>query len=280
MTRGTRGLTGSDGLPVRETGRWVYDKNYYIERYFDIFSRGVGKKWKGKLAYVDLFAGVGRNFVRENKDEVDGSPLLALKHGFAKYVFVDKPHIMKVLEKRISGHPKRSMITTLAGDCNDVISDVLAVVPSNHLTLAFIDPTGIHIKFEAIRRLVVDRKVDLLMTIQFGMAIRMNLRQYLKADRAALDSFMGTKNWRDDYREGESISQIGRRVLERYRNQLTTLKYTTVRDREIEVRSDARNLFLYVIVLASRHALGAEYWRKVTAVAPSGQRRLNLQFEG
>lgn len=271
--------TASDGLPARPTGLWVRDKNFYVNRYLSIFTRGVGKKWKGNLAYVDLFAGYGRNIIRQVNKEVEGSPFLALAHGFRKYVFVDLPDVLRVLEKRILNHPKRRLVDLIPGDCNVVLDKVLAAVPSRYLTLAFIDPPGIQIRFDSIRRLVHDRKVDLLMTIQFGMAIRMNLRQYLRADRAALDDFMGTTKWRDDYRQAASISQIGRHVLDRYMNQLSRLGYRTVRDREIEVHSDQRKLFLYVIVLASRHPLGAKFWRKITTVSPSGQRRLDLKFE-
>ncbi len=271
--------TASDGLPARSTGLWVHDKNFYVDRYLSIFTRGVGKKWKGKLAYVDLFSGYGRNVIRQNQEEVDGSPLLALKNEFAKYVFVDLPEVLTVLDQRLRQHAKRARMELVAGDCNKVIDKVLAALPANHLTLAFIDPPGVQIRFDTISRLVRNRKVDLLMTIQFGMAIRMNLPQYARAEQAALTDFLGTDKWREDYREGGSISQIGRRILERYMQQLRGLGYKTVRDREIEVYSDQRNLFLYVIVLASRHPLGADYWRKTTALSPSGQRRLPLQFE-
>lgn len=280
MPEEDKSTRASDGLAARLTGPWVYDKNHYVDRYFDIFTRRVGRKWRGNLAYVDLFAGYGRNLVRETNQEVDGSPLLALKHAFAKYVFVDLPDVLRVLDRRLAKHTKRDLVELVPGNCNAVVDKVLAAVPRNYLTLAFIDPTGTQIRFETIRRLVHNRKVDLLMTIQFGMAIRMNLPQYARAERAALTEFLGTSKWREDYSEPGSISQIGRRVLDRYVSQLGSLGYSTVRDREIEVRSDQKNLFLYVIVLASRHPLGAKYWRAATALSRSGQRRLSgLVFE-
>ena len=42
----------SDGLPARSTGPWVHDKNYYLQRYLEMFTRGVGRKWAGKLSYT------------------------------------------------------------------------------------------------------------------------------------------------------------------------------------------------------------------------------------
>lgn len=71
-------LLGSDGLPVRESGTWVEDKLYYLERYLKIFSVGMKNKWGGRLYYVDLFAGPGRCRIRGTHREIDGSPLVAL----------------------------------------------------------------------------------------------------------------------------------------------------------------------------------------------------------
>jgi three-Cys-motif partner protein len=131
------------------------------------------------------------------------------------------------------------------------------------------------IGFRTIQSLVQDRKVDLLMTIQFGMGIRMNLRQYSQSESNALTSFMGNDSWRTDVEEGGSPSLIGHRILSRYMEQLRQLGYETVQNREIAVRSDQNNLLLYFIVLASRHPRGQAFWRKITQIGPSGQRHLN-----
>jgi three-Cys-motif partner protein len=266
----------ADGLPARLTGPWVRDKNYYLERYLDIFTRGVGRKWAGKLSYVDLFAGPGRSVIRETGEEVEGSPFLALKCDFARYVFVDVPEVLSTLSDRLNEHAKTSQVSLIEGDCNTVIDDVRTASPANHLTLAFIDPPGLQIQFRTIQELVNNRKVDLLMTIQLGMAIRMNLPLYTKAEGATLSAFLGSNRWREDVEAGGSASQITRRVLNRYMSEMRGLAYQTVQDREIEVRSDHNNLLLYFMVLASRHPLGAEFWRKTTQIQASGQRLLNL----
>jgi three-Cys-motif partner protein len=268
----------SDGLPARPTGAWVLDKKYYLERYLNIFSRGVRNKWAGRLSYVDLFCGPGRSIIRGTREEVEGSPFLALKCGFERYVFVDVPNVLTSLEERLRGHPNRSQIELIEGDCNAVIGRVLKVLPPNYLTLAFIDPTGLQVQFKTIQRLVQNRKVDLLMTIQFGMGIRMNLRQYVQAEGSALSAFLGNAKWREDEKAGGSPSQFGRRILNRYMHQLRDLDYRTVQDREIDIRND-KNLLLYFMVLASRHPLGEQFWRKATQIGPTGQRLLNLSIE-
>jgi hypothetical protein len=42
----------TDGLPARQTGPWVHEKKFYLERYLSIFTRGVDPKWNGKLSLV------------------------------------------------------------------------------------------------------------------------------------------------------------------------------------------------------------------------------------
>jgi three-Cys-motif partner protein len=276
MTQLEPRILASDGLPARQTGPWVHDKKFYLERYLSIFSRGVGRKWNGKLSYIDLFSGPGRSIIRGTGEEVDGSPFVALNCELAHYVFVDAPDVLTTLRKRIEGHSKAGKISLIEGDCNEVIDAVRNASPPDHLTLAFIDPTGLQIKFNTIQRLVQDRKIDLLMTIQFGMGIRLNLRHYSESEGDALTGFLGNASWRGDVEGGGTPSQVGRRIVDRYLRQLRELRYESVQNREIEVRSDQNNLLLYYIVLASRHPRGNDFWRKITEIQPSGQRLLGF----
>jgi len=267
-------LVASDGLLARPTGKWVHDKKYYLERYLATSTKAVGRKWNGKLAYIDLFSGPGRSLIRGTQEEVEGSPFVALSSSFASYVFVDVPEVLATLKQRLKGHPKLSKIAFVRGDCNEVIDEVLAASPADHLTVAFIDPTGLQIHFRTIERLVHNRKVDLLMTVQFGMGIVMNLRQYVQSEGDALTAFLGSDSWREDVQAGGSDSQIGHRIVNRYLGQLRSLGYESVRDREIPVHSDQNRLLLYFIVLASRNPRAHDLWRKITEVEASGQRRL------
>jgi three-Cys-motif partner protein len=271
-------VIASDGLPARPTGQWVHGKKYYLCRYLDIMTRGVGRKWQGNLSYVDLFAGPGRSVIRGTGEEVQGSPVISLGYQFARYVFVDVPEVLSSLKKRLSDHPKSPQIFFVEGDCNNVIDTVREALPADHLTLAFIDPTGLQIKFRTIRRLVHNRKMDLLMTIQFGMGIRMNLPLYVNAEGTNLTAFLGNAKWREDVEVGGSASQVARRILNRYLRELRAMGYGTVRDREIDIRND-QNVLLYFMALASRHPLGGKFWREATQIQWTGQRLLNLQIE-
>lgn len=261
-----------DGWPARETGLWVHDKKYYVERYLDIFTRGVGRKWDG-LAYVDLFSGPGQNLIRDNNESLDGSPFWALKRDFNRYVFVDVPSVLNTLRARLAAHRKLAQIKFIEGDCNAVIEQVRQAIPANYLTLVFIDPTGLQIHFRSLTQLVQSRNIDFLMTLQFGMGVRMNLPQYFRTQGEALTLFIGNTDWRKDVELGGSASQVCRRILDRYLKQLAKLGYETVRDREIPIHTGG-NLWLYSIVLASRHPLAHHFWRKATDILSSGQKFL------
>jgi three-Cys-motif partner protein len=189
-------VLAQDGLPARLTGQWVREKEHYLERYLSIFTKGVRRKWQGKLSYIDLFSGPGRCVIRDTKEEVEGSPLVALNCDFASYVFVDIPEVLSILRARLKNHPKSSQITFIEGDCNAVIDEVRTTSPADHLTLAFIDPTGLQVQFSTVVQLVQNRKMDLLMTIHLGMAVRMNLRSYSQSETAALTAYLGNGEWR------------------------------------------------------------------------------------
>src|SRR6266704_5346111 len=110
-------LLGNDGLPVRSSGIWAKEKLYYLEHYLAIFSIGMHKRWQGKLYYVDLFAGPGRCLIPETKEEVDGSPLIALKFNFAKYFFfkADEQNY-KALVSRVKTRSPEKDVLIIPGD--------------------------------------------------------------------------------------------------------------------------------------------------------------------
>ncbi len=59
---------GSDGLAVREVGRWTEEKLFYVRRYIEIFTTGMKVKWPRRV-YIDLFAGPGRSIIEGTSRE-------------------------------------------------------------------------------------------------------------------------------------------------------------------------------------------------------------------
>ncbi|HVN08940.1 MAG TPA: three-Cys-motif partner protein TcmP [Patescibacteria group bacterium] len=268
---------GGDGLSVRDSGIWAKEKLYYLEHYLDIFSVGMSKKWPGKLYYVDLFAGPGRCWIRETGEEIDGSPLIALKFNFSKYFFFESdPRCYEALEARVKvrAPEKLEKIRLIPGDCNRQISEV-EPPGSSALGTAFIDPTGIsQIAFKTIRQLTAHRKIDLIMNFPEGMGIRMNLHQYTDNEGTALDTFMGSAKWRDRFHTNiTSFNQACKQIAEEYLDNLRALDYQVVDGSQIPVKT-AQNQLLYYLLFASKDPKGNEFWRKIGLINPSGQREM------
>jgi three-Cys-motif partner protein len=270
-------LLGSDGLPVRDSGIWATEKLYYLEHYLNIFFNGMRKKWPGKLYYIDLFSGPGRCHIRETGEEIDGSPLIALRFNFAKYFFFEMDSdCHKALNARIKGRAPEKIrnIMISLGDCNKNIGDIKP--PSSPaLGLAFIDPTGIsQISFETIRKLTVNRKIDLLINFPEGMGVRMNLHQYTGKETSALNTFLGTKRWQERFQETiTSFPQACREIADEYLENLRSLGYQIADGSQIPVMTN-QNRLLYYLLFASKNPKGNEFWQKIGVINPHGQRKL------
>lgn len=270
-------MIGSDGLIIRDSGEWAKDKLYYLNHYLDIMSVGMKNRWPSKLYYVDLFAGPGRCKIRDTGEEVDGSPLIALKYDFAKYfLFEADSASCQALETRVRSRSaeKSSKAVIRNVDCNKGVEEI--TLPSSSLGLAFIDPTGIsQLSFETVRKLCEGRKIDLIINFPEGMGIRMNLHQYTRTEKTALSRFMGSSRWQQLYTRGSlSFDDACRTIAQEYLYNLTSLGYIAVDKDWIPVKT-RQNSLLYYLLFASKHPRGTDLWRKIKRIDPQGQRSLN-----
>jgi spore photoproduct lyase len=274
---------GTDGLPVRCVGLWAKDKYFYLGRYFDIFTAAMKDKWE--LCYIDLFAGCGKCRVRETGEEIDGSALLSfsLRYPFKEYFLVDSnPNAIESLKNRIDKISPKSRVNIILGDCNEKIDKIIDKLPKKSLSLAVVDPTGLHIKFSTLKNLTKDRRIDLVITFSEGMDIKRNLWKYLKQSHSKLDEFMGDKDWRllfpKDVKQIDQLTDIHveKSLITHYRKKLGTLDYKVKSGDEILIRSSHKNLPLYYLLFASKHPLGHTFWQKISSITPTGQMKLLL----
>ena len=158
------------------------------------------------------------------------------------------------------------------GDCADAIDQL--TIPRGALTFAFIDPTGIaHAPFELIRKLRRKTKCDLLINIQHGMGIKMNMHQYTPdADSdCALTRFLGDESWKPLL--GSSPQKFFAEYFNLYRKKLAAEGFPYSQN-HVTVNFRKR-LPLYLLLYASGHPLGQEFWDK--AVRGSDP-QLGLEF--
>lgn len=232
-------------------------------------------KNKWNLYYIDLFAGPGRCLIRDTQKEIDGSPLIALLgFNFAKYYFLEADtNCLEALTHRIKKRApeKYDKVQIVPGDCNETINQIDP--PKGSLGLAFIDPTGISpLAFDTIRKLTENRKIDLIINFHEGMGIRMNMHQYAQKEDSALDSFVGSARWRSKL-GSLSFDKICKEIANEFLENLSKIGYLSFDNERIPVRTN-QNALLYYLIFASKHPKGSEFWRKISLIGPSGQRKL------
>jgi three-Cys-motif partner protein len=279
MSHGSEYRIAKDGMPARVSGEWARDKLYYVERYMQVFSKAMERKWKRRV-YFDLMAGPGLCMLEYGPIEFPGSPLLAagITTPFTRIVAVESdPALVTALRRRLAGRPS---VEVLEGDCNDerVIELVRedAALPET-LSLAFLDMLGTEVEFRTIERLTADCRMDLVITFQVNDLFR-NIEQAKGGpQQSRFDAFFGTAAWIDVVTEEQHQNHTGKEiadaVTEFYGERLKSIGYACVAPLHRLMKSSTAAP-LYRLLLASRHARGEELFRKIAKIEARGQRNL------
>lgn len=271
--------TTADGLPLRKVGYWSKNKLGYLAAYAYIFTTSMRQKWF--TVYVDLFAGPGKSQLKDTGEVIKGSPLVALElvYPFQRYIFVEAdPEALDTLEKRAAPYKEKVEIHTKGIDCNAAPREITSLIPTNSLTLAFIDPEGCDVHFSTIKTLADAGRVDLVITFPMGMDVKRNVDKAARHPGTGwtkYDHFFGLTNWRQTYLT--ALSSRGwsfaiRKTMEFYKGQLKQLGYVQVdASDEVVIRSTRTNVPLYYLLFASKHPRGKDFWKKISGKSPSGQ---------
>jgi three-Cys-motif partner protein len=239
--------------------------------------------------YIDLFSGPGRCVVDDGSGEIDGSPLIALgvSHHFTGHHFVDKnPAAVAALRARTTTAGFREPnVRFYEGDANQAVRAVLKNLPPSALSVAVIDPTGLQLRFDTLAALTTGRRLDLIYMFPEAMAGRRNLERFLKKPNDPLSLALGTELWKPKVRPSLRIPDSGDAIRE-WREadqvivqtlvaQLKALGYAHIKlGSELVGVRNRRNVEMYYIVFASKHALGHTFWKAIGRHTPSGQARL------
>jgi three-Cys-motif partner protein len=154
---------GSDGLPVRLSGEWIRRKHHYLDRYCAITATGMKNRFRERV-FLDVMAGPGICKIKDSGEELAGSPLIAMKHDFTKFVFIESdPKLAAALEKRIALQPKANLSTVVRRDWTKEVAEGRLTFPKG-LVVAFVDPTGIkQAPWQAMKQLLMNNsKIDIL----------------------------------------------------------------------------------------------------------------------
>ena len=289
-------LPENDGLHARESGEWVKEKLFFIQRYIDTFETAMhGKSWRQRN-YLDLFSGPGKCIIRGTNEYVLGSPLLALntQYPFTDYYFVDleQQNIDWLTERSKSSNVSQNHIHYLTGNANQKVEDIVQDIEQTDkifikgvgscLNLAVLDPEGLELEWATVEALGKMKTMDLIIHYSQNGLTR-NLEKYLSlSEDTVIDRFFGDRGWRDVYKDALSKKErigIHRMLIDYYKAKLGKMGYVVINDqqqtvREPLIRNTERNAPLYRLIFASKHPLGNKIWNEVTKKDYYGQENL------
>ncbi|MHC4508811.1 MAG: three-Cys-motif partner protein TcmP [Planctomycetota bacterium] len=261
-----------DGLYIPTVGEWSRDKHWFLSRYVDAFTTSMRKKkWKG-LHYIDLFAGAGIERLKTSQRLQWASPMIA---AMARRPF-DKLHLCEkskqkyeALKPRIAGLKPNSQV--LHGDANKKIHEIVREIPQGSLSLAFLDPYGLHLDYETLK-VLSNVRADLIIFFPDHLdALRNWEHTYLKNTDSNLDRCLGPgAHWRSFINEAP-IEHRAEGLRDLYVGQLRDLLGYTVFEFE---RISFKKHPLYILILCSRHKLAGDLWRRISGKKPDGQRMI------
>ncbi len=252
-------VSRTDGLPIRDSGPWIETKHKLLTYYASLFATGMKNSWKSRV-YLELFSGTGKCLIRDTGKEDSGSPLKVIEHEFTKFIFTEmSAPVANALAQRLDRFDNSKHTEIWCGDCDEAIKKIH--IPDRSLSFAFIDPTGIgHAPFSMIEALHRKTRCDLLINIQHGMGIKMNVHQYTPdaSDESALTKFLGNDLWKQLARHNAKEFFVG--VLDLYKKQLDRLGFKFT-GREVLI-SNQQGTGIYLLLFASGHPRGKEFWDK------------------
>ena len=269
-----------DGLPTRESGSWAGEKLFFWNRYIEITTNAmVGhRSWQSGMVYVDLFSGPGVCRDKKSGERFPGSPLIAANapKSFERILLCDIDRdTCDACEERLATSPAAGRYRIFHGDCNVQIDRIVSAIPRGALTLAFLDPTGLHLRFTTVKKLSAHGRVDLLILFPDAVDIQRNAdHYYFEQTDSKLDQVLGEgSDWRKRKAEvAHTDAARKRRVFaEIYKDQLRRLAgYEFFDDEVINGPSGP----LYRLVYATKHKRGLDFWTKSIKKERSGQRRM------
>jgi len=260
-----------DGLFSEDVGKWAEEKHGLVSLYAKLFSTGMKDKWDERV-YIELYAGSGHGKIRETSRIIAGSPLqaLTLEHPFDKYIFCEmNPKALEALRARVRRTAPSANVAYIGGDCNQRVSEILNEIPAHSmghrvLSLCFVDPYDIGIKFETLRTLS-DRFIDFLILLALYMDANRNHENYIKEEAVKVDEFLGSRTWRDEWmasqQNGTPFPQF---LAEEFSRSMGRLNYQIQPFYKMKpVKIAEMNVRLYRLALFSRSDRAYKFWDQV-----------------
>ena len=263
-----------DNLVIPEVAEHSKYKHYFIRRYMDAFTSSMRKKWAG-LHYIDLFAGAGVERLR-NSGKLDwGSPMIAaqMRFKFTKlHLCENDSQKYEALKSRIERIRSDSQI--LFGNAKDKIYDIVDEIPNGTLSLAFLDPYGLHMEMWMLE-LLAKKRVDMIIFFPDRLdALRNWEAYYLENPESNLDHCFGNGiDWRTMMKHlppEKQAEELRNMYISQIKNKLGYTHFDFERIKTVTGQP------IYYLIFCSRDEFAARLWRAISGKKPDGQRTFNF----
>ncbi|MEQ8554201.1 MAG: three-Cys-motif partner protein TcmP [Cyclobacteriaceae bacterium] len=258
-------LVEDDGNTIMDVGGWSIKKYRLAGHYCNIFTQAMRNKWN--LIYLDLFSGPGYVRLKESKQIIKNSALIALslEHKFDHYIFNDlSKENYDSLSQRIQDSEYDGSYSIYNEDANHCIQKVLQERPSfnngkGNLTFCFLDPFSLNLTFETVKELA-NENVDILMLHALQMDGNRNLTYYIREENERIASFTGNPHWREGFEKmGNFKGDFMRFLSEEYDRNIQSLGYLNT-IKEMIKNNTGRGI--YYLAFYSKHPLGIKFFEE------------------
>jgi three-Cys-motif partner protein len=269
-----------DGLPISEVGEWALEKHALLSRYIDI-TRAARRKFTDPAraptkpagaTYIEVFSGSGRAKIKETKNIIDGSPLVAFRSAVRGGVPFTEIHLgdlrvgySEAAVTRIQHAGGTGL--SYCGAAEDTARQIVARLNPFAFHIAFLDPFNLAgLSYKLVSTLAAMKRMDLLMHVSV-QDIQRNADRYTAEDCAIFDTF--APGWREHVDLNQNLTSIRTGVVNYWQQLLRQLGFL---DSKWELIRGRRSQRLYWLALASRKKIANDFWDKVRNT--SGQQDL------
>jgi three-Cys-motif partner protein len=256
-----------DGHVLPGIARHSLKKIDLHNRYAEIFATGMSKSFRQRV-YIGLCAGAGLAYVRGTDRVVETSALAVFRipTPFSKYILVDgDPACCAALEHRIGGLGGEFDFKVICRDVNESIPEVLAELPAYSkenrlLTLCFVDPFRMDVRFDAIRELGSQYFVDFII-LMMNSDLKRNYKEYFDdPNNRRVEEFLGDPDWRT--KQAASGMKPVPWLIGRFMDGMEEMGYIRPKSGDILQVNNSKNVALYHLAFFSRNERGIDFWRK------------------
>jgi three-Cys-motif partner protein len=264
-----------DGEYIPTVGPWSAQKHYFLRRYIHAFTTAMrSKKWVS-VHYIDLFAGAGIERIKGRGLEW-GSPLIAAQSPvrFRRLHLCERnEQAFRALQQRVTQFTQPTAPQILHADANQIVGLIVDAIPRRALSLAFLDPYGLHLHFDTLRQLAT-RRVDLLIFFPDHLdALRNWENVYAGKPDSNLDRVLGGVSWRRILQNAPRATWA-HELRKIYERQIQTLGYRRFDYERISLPSGR---FLYVLIFCTRSDAGLKIWKGIAGTKVDGQRSFDFK---